>query len=271
VPESVHLCDWPEYKAEEEDVDLDDRMDLVIRAVSMGRALRTAHGLKVRQPLRAIHLVTRDPRAREALASFTDLIREELNVKEVLFDDRESELVDLRVKANYKSLGPRLGRDVQAVAAAIEALPVETVLAVEAGTEHEMQVGGLQVRLGPGDIVVERREKKGLFAECSGPLTVALDHELTPELVEEGLAREFVNRVQSMRKEADLHVADRIRVRYHSGVPDVRTAVERYADVIRGETLATGIEETPQPPEGSSQTQLGGQPCHIRVEKIEVD
>src|SRR5512147_1018194 len=109
APDSVHLCDWPAYRPEEEDRDLDERMDVVIQAVSMGRALRTVHGLKVRQPLRAIHLAARDPRAREALETLGDLIREELNVKEVRFDEREADLVEVRVKANFKTLGPRFG------------------------------------------------------------------------------------------------------------------------------------------------------------------
>ncbi|MFQ5600884.1 MAG: isoleucine--tRNA ligase [Candidatus Krumholzibacteriia bacterium] len=268
VPDSVHLCDWPEHLAAEEDVELDDRMDFVIRAVSMGRALRTAHGLKVRQPLRAIHLVTRDPRARAALAGFTDLICDELNVKQVLFDDRESELVDHLVKANFKSLGPRLGRDVQKVARAIAALPIETVLAIEAGSGYELEADGVRVTLGPEDVIVERREKEGLFAECSGPLTVALDRELTPELVVEGLAREFVNRVQNLRKDAELHVADRIQVLYHSGAPEVGAAVERHAGTIRAETLAVALDAVPSPPEGASETELNGHPVHIRVRKV---
>jgi isoleucyl-tRNA synthetase len=266
APDSVHLCDWPEYRAEEEDRDLDERMDVVIQAVSMGRALRTAHGLKVRQPLRAIHLVTRDPRLRDALEALADLVRDELNVKEVRFDERESELVDLQVKANFKSLGPRLGRDVQRAAKAVAALPPETALAIEAGTPYELRLDGLQVTLGPEDVIVERHEKEGVFVLASGALTVALDHELTSELIEEGLAREFVSRVQNLRKDAGLQVTDRIRVRYASPAAEVSRALRRHADTIRAETLADSLEESPAGP-GGLETDLNGHPVTIGVDR----
>jgi isoleucyl-tRNA synthetase len=269
VADSVHLCDWPQYSAADEDEELDASMELVIRAVSMGRALRTAHSLKVRQPLAAIHLVTRDARARRSLEPFVDQIRDELNVKEVRFDDRESELVDHVVKPNFKSLGPRFGRDVQKVARAVAELPLEEVLAVEDGGEHAMDVDGIRLSLTAEDVIVERREKAGLFAECSGPLTVALDHELTPELVEEGLAREFVNRVQNLRKEAALHVSDRVLVRYHSPAPEVGRAVEHHTETIRSETLAQELVCAAAPPEGVAPTDLNGHVVHISVEKIE--
>jgi isoleucyl-tRNA synthetase len=268
MPSSVHLCDWPSYVPEEEDVDLDERMDLVIRAVSMGRALRTVHGLKVRQPLRAIHLVTRNAKAHEALREFSALIQDELNVKRVIVEDRESELVEIRVKANFKTLGPRLGKDVQKAARAVAALPAETVLAIEAGEPYVLAADGLSVTLGADDIVVERREKEGLFVECSGPLTVALDHELTPELLEEGLARELINRVQNMRKDADLNVVDRITLTIHSPVPDVVAAVQRHAENIRAEVLATRLDVSPTPLPNARPTDLNGHAIAIQLDKV---
>jgi isoleucyl-tRNA synthetase len=267
APDSVHLCDWPRFLAAEEDRELDDRMDIVIRAVSMGRALRTAHALKVRQPLRALHVATRDPRARTAIESMVDLVRDELNVKQVVFDEREDDLVTFTVKANFKSLGPRLGRDVQRAAKAIAALPVTTVLAIEAGTPHDLTLDSTTITLGPDDVVVERREKQGLFVECAGPLTVALDPTLTPELVEEGLAREFVNRVQNLRKEAGLQVADRIRIRFHTAADAVRDALRLHADTVRAETLAVALEPVAAPPTASVATDLNGHAVAIAVER----
>jgi isoleucyl-tRNA synthetase len=266
APDSVHLCAWPQSLADEEDRELDDRMDLVIRAVSMGRALRTAHSLKVRQPLQALHVATRDPQARAALESMADLVRDELNVKELVFDDREDDLVTFNVKANFKSLGPRLGRDVQRAAKAIAALPVEVVLGIEAGTAHTLALDGNTVTLGPDDVVVERREKQGLFVECSGPLTVALDPTLTPELVEEGLAREFVNRVQNLRKESGLQVTDRIRIRFHTDADAVRQALGRHAETVRGETLAVALDPVSERPAQASVTDLNGHAVAIAIE-----
>lgn len=268
IPDSVHLCNWPEYVAVEEDQELDDRMDFVIRTVSMGRALRTAHALKVRQPLQALHVATRDARARAALEEQADQVLEELNIKELHFDERESELVEFKVKANFKTLGPRLGRDVQLAAKGIAALPLETVLGIEAGTAHDLDVGGQRVTLGPEDVVVERREKAGFFAQCSGSLTVAIDPVVTPELVEEGLAREFVNRVQNLRKDTGLHVSDRIRVRFHTAVAEVSRALARHADSIRSETLAVSLDESPQTLGPDSRTDLNGHVCEVRVEKM---
>jgi isoleucyl-tRNA synthetase len=269
APDSVHLCTWPAYRAAEEDRELDERMDLVIRVVSMGRALRTAHALKVRQPLRAIHVATRDARARAALEEMADLVREELNVKEIRFDERESDLVEFRVKANFRSLGPRLGRDMQRAAQAIAALPLAAVLDIEAGKRHVLELDGLApLALGPEDVVVERREKAGLFVECSGALTVALDHELTPELVEEGLAREFVNRVQNLRKETGLRVTDRIRIGYRTSAPEVARALRRHADAIRAETLAEALAELAAGAAPTVATDLNGLACGVSIEKV---
>jgi isoleucyl-tRNA synthetase len=268
VPDSVHLCSWPEYRAVEEDRDLDDRMDLVIRAVSMGRALRTAHALKVRQPLRALHVATRDPRARAALDELRDLVLDELNVKELHFDERESDLVEFKVKANFKTLGPRLGRDVQKAAQAIAALPLDTALAIEAGKGHELSLDGeRRIVLEPSDILIERHQKSGLLVECAGPITVALDPELTPELVDEGLAREFVNRVQNLRKEMGLQVSDRIRIQFYSAAPQVTGAIARHADTIRSETLATRLDAVAEPLGDATRTDLNGNACDIRIEK----
>jgi isoleucyl-tRNA synthetase len=269
VAPSVHLGDWPAYQPEAEDTELDDSMDWVLRAVSMGRALRKTHSLKVRQPLAALHVVTRDPRARAALEECGDLIRDELNVKEIRFDDGESELVDFTVKANFKTLGPRFGREVQKVARAIAELPLDTVRAVEAGTPHTFRADGLEVTLGPEDVVVERHEKKGLYAECSGPLTVALDPQLTPGLVREGLAREFVNRVQGMRKEMDLRVTQKIRISFHTPAPELAAALREHAETIRVETQALELVEHPAPLAGAQAIELNGNPCSILVRTVE--
>jgi isoleucyl-tRNA synthetase len=198
-----------------------------------------------------------------------DLVLDELNVKELRFDDRESDLVELRVKPNFKSLGPRLGKNMQRAAGAIAALPLETVLAIEAGTPHALLVDGAAVTLGPEDVVVERREKEGLFVECAGPLAVALDPELTPDLVDEGLAREFVNRVQGLRKEAGLRITDRIRIRYATSAPELRRALEKHSSTIRAETLAETLAETPEPlaPGAGTAVDINGHAGTIHIDR----
>jgi isoleucyl-tRNA synthetase len=265
--DSVHLCDWPEYRADEEDTELDERMDIVIRTVSMGRALRTAHGLKVRQPLQALHVATRDVRTRSALAEMSDLVLDELNIKELKIGEREDDLVTFTVKANFKTLGPKLGKDVQRAAKAIAALPVPTVLAIEAGEPYPLVVDDLSVVLEPADVIVQRNERAGLFVECQGALAVALDPQLTPALVEEGHAREFVNRVQNLRKETGLKVMDRIRIRFHTASGELQRALERHAAVIRSETQADALEASAVPLGNGSTTDLNGQACDIGIER----
>ena len=269
VPDSVHLCDWPAYDAAQEDQHLDERMDLVIQVVSMGRALRTSHSLKVRQPLAALHVVTRDQGAQESLQPFIELIQDELNVKQVLFDDAEEKLVDIHVKANFKSLGPRLGKNMRQVAEAIAQLPLAVVLHIEAGGAYALAAAGVAVTLGPEDVILERKEKSGLFAECSGTLTVALDHELTEELIEEGLARELVNRIQGLRKDADLHVADRIRVQYHTPVDAVAAAVASHEATILAETLAIDLQRVDLPPAQASEIDLNGHAVTLSIVRVE--
>jgi isoleucyl-tRNA synthetase len=264
VPDSVHLAAWPAYHATDEDRDLDERMDLVIRVVSMGRSLRTAHSLKVRQPLGALHVATRDSRARAALEELRDLVLDELNIKDLRFDERESDLVEFKVKANFKTLGPRLGKSVQKAAQAIAALPLDQVLSIEAGEPHTLTFDGQSVALQPEDVVVERHEKSGLFVACAGPVTVALDPELTPELVAEGLAREFVNRVQNLRKEAGLQVTDRIRVRYRTESAAASAALAAHAGWIRAETLAEVLE--PGASVAGAATDLNGHAAQIQIE-----
>jgi len=268
APDSVHLCDWPAYQAAEEDRDLDEHMDTVIRVVSMGRALRTAHSLKVRQPLAALHVATRDTRARAALQDMADLVRDELNVKEIRFDEREDDLVTFTVKANFKTLGPKLGKDVQRAAKAIAALPIETVLAVEAGASYPLRVDDLAVELEAADVIVQRNEREGLFVECQGALTVALDPVLTPELVEEGMAREFVNRVQNLRKDAGLQVTDRIRLQFHTASELVARALAHHGGTVRSETLADSLEAVTAALGPEAAADLNGEPCQIRIDKV---
>ena len=122
MPESIHLCDYPVYDPSRRDPDLERRMKVTMKTVSMGRSLRTDYALKIRQPLKALHLVTRDPEERRILAEMEELIKDELNVKSLVFRENEDELVEYRAKANFRTLGKQLGKDMKAAAARIETL-----------------------------------------------------------------------------------------------------------------------------------------------------
>jgi isoleucyl-tRNA synthetase len=239
MPESIHLCPFPVYDPSRRDEPLERRMKVTMKAVGMGRSLRTEYSLKVRQPLTALHIVTRDAEEKKILYEMEDLIKDELNVKSVVFRDNEDELVEYRVKANFRVLGKILGKDMKAAAAAIEKLPLADVHALIAGRSVDLALEGRTVSLSPDAVEVQRIEKESLKVINDGTLTVALDPELTPELVEEGLVRDLVRGVQNLRKERGLDVTDRIELAL-SGSEALRTAAENYRQHLLAETLAEG-------------------------------
>jgi isoleucyl-tRNA synthetase len=237
LPDSVHLCAFPAYQASRRDPALEAEMSLARRAVSLGRALRTLHNLKTRQPLKALHLVTRDPAEKAVLASLRDLVREEMNVKEVVLRDNEEELVEYSAKANFKVLGKTLGKDMKEAAARIEKLGGADIRTILEGGTVPLALGGRSVPLSADGVLVSRTEKEHLKVLNEGSLTVALDPELTPELLQEGLVRDLVRAVQSLRKERGLAVTDRIRLEL-SGSEQLLQAIEAFQERLTGETLA---------------------------------
>ena len=182
-------------------------------------------------------------------------------------DDRIAfmdDLVDIAAKANFKSLGPRLGPTVKAVAPAIAALGAAEIRELEAGATRELSVDGGSVTISFEDVVLTRNEKEELIVENSGTLTVALDTHLTPELIAEGLAREFVNKVQNMRKDADFEITDRITVTWY-GDEDVTAALAANHDYVAGEILADAIDRIDAPPEGGTAWELNGHDVVIAI------
>lgn len=268
MPESVHLCDYPE-EATERDPRLERQMESTMNAVTLGRFLRTQRNLKIRQPLSKAILVAADPEVRAMLSETADIISEELNVKQILVQDSDDGLVELSAKANFKQLGPKLGPKMKNAAARIAALSAQQIRALENGGSHELDLGdGTSVTITAADLSINRAEKPGVTVATDHGITLALDTELTHELILEGIAREFVSRVQNMRKEADLQVSDRITLRYHSADAIVREAVERFESYISNETLATAISEGSDPAAlKSSDGDLNGHMTRIDLAK----
>ena len=226
-PESVHLCDFPTANAAARDLALERRMADVQAAVELGRRLRADNDLKVRQPLAALKLAGGDVKGLE------DLIEDELNVKEVAFITDETELCDVTFKANFKTLGRKCGPKMKAVAAAIAALK---------SFAPGLTVEG--VALAEEDVLVTRRPKAGLVVASQGAIVVGLETALTPALVSEGLAREFVSHVQSMRKEADFEVVQRIALTVEAD-DAMKAALTAHADYVKAETLAVSLVFAP--------------------------
>ncbi len=256
-PPSVHLCDFPLGAAAARDLDLEAQMAIIMEVVSMGRQLRTDRDLKVRQPLRGIHVVSRNSRHLERVGELKELVREELNLKEIWFNDNETALVEFKAKPNFKTLGPKYGAKIKKITAALAGLDSASIVPLIEGGVHTLEIDGEELSLTAEDLLIERIPKEGLAVASSGSLVVALETGLDQDLIEEGLAREFVNRVQTMRKAADLNVVQRIAVRYDGDEP-LRRAVERHRDYICAETLAGSLERDPAAAEGGQAWDFNG-------------
>ena len=234
---SVHHTDYPMVVDEMIDDDLERSMAVARRVVTLGRSLRSDHAIGVRQPLARLTVVSRDPGVAAAVERHRGIIADELNVKSVTTSEDEQSVVELRAKANFSRLGPRLGAAVKQVADAIASLSGPEVLSlVETG---RIALG--DHHLTTDDVVIARRSRPGLVVASDAEISVALDTDLTGDLRAEGQAREVVSRIQRARRAQGLAVSDRIRIRYHSDDDELRTAIERHAGFVAGEVLATSM------------------------------
>jgi isoleucyl-tRNA synthetase len=239
-PDSVHLCDFPMVAEELIDQQLEAGMDAVRRTIELGRAARAQAKVKLRQPLHKAVVVASDAE-RAAIERLADVVASELNVKELDFVHSEAELVSYRVKPNYRSLGPRFGKKMPLVAAAVEALDAREVAErLDAGQEVGMNVDGEDHNLSPEDLNLVMEPLEGYQVEAEAGHAVALELELDDELRREGLAREIVRAVQEARKQAGLDVSDRISLAL-GGDDELLAAAREHESYIAGETLATTV------------------------------
>ena len=264
-PESVHLSDFPTSNEALRDPELENKMNLTRQAVSMGRALRTLHGLKTRQPLRALHLVTRDRREQGILIEMEDIIREELNVHSVVYRENEEELVEYSAKPNYKLLGRQLGKDMKAAAARIESLSAREIQSLLEGATLSMDLAGRVFDLTRDEVLITRSERENLKVLNEGSLTVALDPELTEDLIREGMIRDLVRGIQSLRKERGLEVTDRIEL-YLNGSEELKEAVEDHQEHVAGETLAHSVRWEQRP--DAVRIECGQEVCLVSLHKV---
>ena len=262
MPESVHLCDYPTPDACRDEY-LEKQMELTMLAVTQGRFLRTAHNLKVRQPLSKAVLAAPDKEAAEMLRGTASIIAEELNVKTVEFCDNEEELVKRSCKANFKVLGKKLGKNMKEAAALIANLASADIGKIIAGNSCTLKLAdGTDFELTSEDLIIQREEKPGLVAASDSGVTIALATEITPDLAREGFAREFVSKIQNLRKEKQFDVADRIEVAYE--VPaEYLDAMSQFKDYISGEILAVKLA----PGTGDTELELNGVAIKVKVDK----
>lgn len=231
-PNSVHLCDFPTAKSELEDPELVHQMSLVRELINMGRSLRAKNELKTRQPLQSISVVVRNSQDRELIQRMQGLILDELNIKELIFAQEESDLVELSAKANFKLLGKKFGKEMKIAAGEIAQLSAQQIKSLQAGEKIQLSVGEIEFE----EILLQREVKAGMVVDANEQFTIAIDTLITEPLELECLARELVNRIQTTRKSQNFDVSDQISVVLQTESDKVQSAIEAHLDYVTRET-----------------------------------
>jgi len=241
MAESVHLSEFPKTDLNMRDEELEKEVQTAQVAVSLGHALRKEYKLKVRQPLPKAHLITSNKELLHSLEKQMGLIADELNVKEVELHSDEAQFVQWTIKPNFPILGKKIGKLIPLAQKAMQDFDRKQIQKLALGHNLRLEIGGETVELEPSDVQIERKVKEGLAAGNEGELTVALDTTLTDELLEEGLAREVINKINTMRREMGLEVTDRIRISMQT-TPRVEQCFAKYSSLISHEVLAIGVK-----------------------------
>ena len=236
---SVHLARYPEYNELFEDTELEKRMELAQQATSMVLSLRKKEQIIVRQPLQSISIPVTDELQKERLDQMKQLILDEVNVKELKFIEGSTMLVK-KVKCNFRVMGKKFGKLMKAVSNAVDGMTQEQIAQLERDGQITLQADGQDALIERADVDIISEDIPGWTVMNDGTLTVALDITITPELKNEGVAREIVKRIQGLRKDSGFEITDRISVKV-SDNPAVRAAVDAFNDYISSQVLANSI------------------------------
>ena len=237
APESIHLCDFPEVKEEQIDKELEAQMEKLLDIVVLGRACRNTANIKNRQPIGTMYVKTES----ELSDFYKDIIADELNAKKVVFTDDVKDFTTYSFKPQLRTLGRRFGSKINMLKEILAGLDGNATMdALNEKGEVAVTVDGVEEVLAKDDLLIEAAQMDGYVSESDKGITVVLDTNLTPELIEEGFVREIISKVQTMRKEADFEVMDHIRL-YQDGNDTIRKVIERNAEQIKKEILADEI------------------------------
>lgn len=268
VPISVHLAEWPKFDEKKIDERLNLEMNAVMKLASLGHAARNSQNLKVRQPLTEASFVVGNVDEQNVVMDYSDLLKDELNVKQVSLLGSASDAVSFSLNPLPKQLGQRFQSLFPQVRKALLELPADQSARklLEEGS-ISVSVQGETYEITSEEVEVRAEAKEGFAVASEGAYLAALVTELTPDLVNEGLVREFVRRVQSLRKDADLDISDRIRL-YYTASEQLTGAIKAFEDYIKEETLATQMTAG-ENPDGMpfSQDEFDGQSVHISITK----
>ena len=262
APESIHLCLFPEVNEEQIDAELEQNMDHVLKLVVMGRACRNTSNIKNRQPIGQMFV-----KAGFDLPEFyQEIVADELNVKNVKFTEDVRDFTSYNFKPQLKTVGPKYGKMLGGIKAALDSVDGNAAMdELNAEGSLKLDVNGQEITLFREDLLIETAQIEGYVSENDNGITVVLDTNLTPELLEEGFVREIISKVQTMRKEADFEVMDRIRVTY-DGSDKAEAIFAKYAGEIAGEVLANAVVKA-QPSGYVKEWKINGEAVAMGVEK----
>jgi isoleucyl-tRNA synthetase len=239
-PISIHLTDFPTPNEEYISKELERRMELAQKIVNLARSLREKAKIRVRQPLRRILIPVSSPQERRDIQHFEAIILEELNVKGIEFVSGDTDIVSKSAKGNFKVIGKKFGKSTQAVANAIKELSSTQIKELEQKQILKIIAADQEFDLIPEDVEIVSEDIEGWLVASEHPLTVAIDTTLDAELISEGAAREFINRIQNLRKNSGFEVTDRISIKY-SASEEFKNSVEKQCEYIKNETLAASL------------------------------
>jgi isoleucyl-tRNA synthetase len=265
--ESVHLEDYPNYKEELIDHKLEERMDKARIITSLARAGRNRAGIKIRQPLEKMFVLIPPQAKKDELEPILPLISEEINIKHISLVQDELFLVDYKAKPKFQSLGPKFGKKANQVAELIRSLSSEKLKELKSQEKIRLELEGERIELSLEDLELEEKEKEGLLVESRDGYKVGIDTYISEALKDEGFARELVNKIQNMRRQAGFQVMDRIKVNI-IGTERLEKAIKSFEDYIKKETLAKVISHQGEKGELSLEWDINGEKAEISVARI---
>jgi isoleucyl-tRNA synthetase len=267
APESVHLCDYPQADRSLLDPALSERMALAQLVVNLGHGLREKSNLRVRQPLAELQFACATPTQRAAIENLAGVIQEELNIKKLTGRENLDDLVTYTYKPNLKTLGPKFGKGLGVISKALPTVDPKVLAPLRRGESVTLRLDGQEYQLAPEDVMVGTLQAADWVSADSAGVQIALSTVLTPELKQEGNARDFVRQVQQLRKDADLEIENRIRVFYETNDEDVLAAIAAWDDYIRAETLADAVAQAPRAA-GAKDVLVGSVELPMWIEKV---
>jgi len=243
-------------------------MALAQLVVNLGHGLREEAKQRVRQPLPELRFATANPAHREAIGKLAEVIQDELNVKKITGVEHLDDLVHYNYKPNLKTLGPKFGKGLAAISKALPGISEKVLAPLRRGESVTLSVEGTEYALAPEDVLISTQQAADWVAADDKGVQIALSTVLTPELVREGMARDFVRQVQQLRKDADLEIQNRIRISYATDSSDVTAAIAEWADYIKSETLADSITHDATASVAASAALIGEANVPMAIEKV---